>query len=61
MSSSVTGRFSSGSMTLLRASVICSRVGCSTLRGYQRSGGEPLPQQPRLGGDDVRELLAQLR
>src|SRR5262245_19825045 len=30
MSSSVTGRFSSGSMTLPSASVICSRLGCST-------------------------------
>ncbi len=32
MSSSVTGRFSSGSMTLPSASVICSRLGCSTQR-----------------------------
>jgi hypothetical protein len=28
----VTGRFSSGSMTLPSASVICSGVGCSTRR-----------------------------
>jgi len=32
MSSSVTGRFSSGSMTLPSASVICSREGCSMQR-----------------------------